>query len=1594
MKRAFTRPSLPSVACFRLLAFWLFAAAWPAFSTAQNLQVSLPDYAICLGSSDTLMPQVSGGTPPYNYAWSPAAGLSCADCENPLASPPITTMYSLTVTDQAGGEATAATQVTVLPNPATNLFATICEGETYFIGTQGYTQSGIHTQVFQSYQGCDSTVTVNLTVLPYPAVSVSPSSTSVCAGAFFPITATASGGTGSCNYQWQISTTPAGPWSNVAGNWNTPEYFPPTQGWAVGSTHYYRVIYTCPAGGLCNSNTSNVVAVTVTPQPELQVSPAVAIACIDEPVLLTAHAGGGTGACSIQWYSGPGYDGPWTPIPGATDSTYLAPTNALGAVYYIAQFSCDGLACAASFSANAAKVVTALQPGIVVNPADSIVDPGDPVTFTASTTSGSDTCAIQWQSAPLPQGPWMNIAGATDTLYTPPTDSAGTRYYRAIYNCADATEDFDFDIGVQLRIGDAHNVVQGEQFCVDVTTKSFTGVTGMRFAIEYDYTALRLLSLENIGLSGYTSHAFSSSIPGSTVGGPPGYVGVWWPNPSGPVSDTLPDGAVLFTLCFEAIADSGPIPIRFAGPPFPTWIKQSLTPQPFYRIPGTVYFGGNCYSANSNVAPLTVETPATIVIDTADFAVCIGAPVTLRADTTGSTEFCAVQWQSAPAPDGPWTDIPGADSLSYPALTDQADTSHYRAVFFCTDTGGADTSNVATVIVLEEMTLELTVVSPLCPGDLGSIQVQGDPAFGDFTFTWNTGLIIGGGSSQMGLGDLSPGLYCVTMTATNGCAEVTDCAEVIQPPPGIIVIPDIIPPSCGSSADGAITPAVTGGTPPYNYSWSTGSTILSIFNLPPGTYSLTVADADGCEQVQLFQLDPALTADAGSANAIICNDPDVELQGSASLSGPNIGYAWYAPDGTIISDQTTVVVSEAGLYRFRAANTDVAGCFSEDEVLVEDFTNVIVQDMAMTLIACNTWRLEGIVPPDYFGQIDFEWTLPGGSVTTGPAIIATESGVYQLRISIPGSGCESVVARFIDVGNDECAVISGRVVFDTNENCIAETGEDGLAGWIVRAAGIAGVFHAITGAGGDWQLSLPLGNYVLGAIPPTTSWTLCAASYPVALNTAGQAQTLDIPVRSEVICPELDVQLSTSFLRRCFANNLNVRVCNTGTEAVQAPRVTLVLDDFLEYEASQYAPESVNGQTITWVIPPLGPSGCRQFWVRVRVSCDAVLGQSHCSTITATPDSLCTPAGPAWSGASLEVLGECTGEEAVFRVRNTGTGDLTDPVQYIVIEDVVMLMQMPNTIDDLPSGSEQVFEFPANGSTWFLSVEQAPNHPFSAVVTAALEGCGTDETGAFSTGFVHQLPLQTATPASFTLCLSNIGAYDPNDKQAIPEGYGEKHFVHAGDPLHYKIRFQNTGTDTAFTVVIRDTLSPWLDITTLRAGPSSHDYRLDIAGERTLTFTFDNILLPDSTANLEASQGYVDFFIRIAEDAPIDTRIENSAGIYFDFNEPVITNTVFHTVGTDFIRGATAVFLPAAPAAEWLLMPNPAREEAWLVLKKGAPGLKTAWLYDTFGRQVLRLPFEGERCRLPLTYLTPGWYVLRLTDAGGRSLGAGRLVVK
>ncbi|MFZ1379875.1 MAG: T9SS type A sorting domain-containing protein [Saprospiraceae bacterium] len=166
-----------------------------------------------------------------------------------------------------------------------------------------------------------------------------------------------------------------------------------------------------------------------------------------------------------------------------------------------------------------------------------------------------------------------------------------------------------------------------------------------------------------------------------------------------------------------------------------------------------------------------------------------------------------------------------------------------------------------------------------------------------------------------------------------------------------------------------------------------------------------------------------------------------------------------------------------------------------------------------------------------------------------------------------------------------------------------------------------------------------------------------------------------------------------------------------------------------------------------------------------------------------------------------------------------------------------------------------------------------------------------------------------------------VASFDPNDKHVAVKGYSYN--TNKNGDLLYTIRFMNTGSDTAFSVLIKDTLSRYLDPNTIRIVHSSHPVKLTMNNLNVANFYFDQIILPDSSINFIASQGFVQFLAKPNAKFNLDVEIPNRASIYFDHNAPVGTNTaVFREYYITSTKEETST--------SYIVFPNPVNEKLHL----------------------------------------------------------------
>jgi uncharacterized repeat protein (TIGR01451 family) len=220
-----------------------------------------------------------------------------------------------------------------------------------------------------------------------------------------------------------------------------------------------------------------------------------------------------------------------------------------------------------------------------------------------------------------------------------------------------------------------------------------------------------------------------------------------------------------------------------------------------------------------------------------------------------------------------------------------------------------------------------------------------------------------------------------------------------------------------------------------------------------------------------------------------------------------------------------------------------------------------------------------------------------------------------------------------------------------------------------------------------------------------------------------------------------------------------------------------------------------------------------------------------------------------------------------------------------------------------------------------------------------------------------------------------VGALDPNDKHVSPEGS-----VPVSQTLSYQINFQNVGTAEATNVRIEDPIDADLDLASLTFGASSHvPTSLYVSGQ-TAIWEFSGINLPDSTSNEPGSHGFVTFQARPRSGLPSGQEITNSARIYFDFSQPVTTNTV-----STSIVGAGSVEADPLAAGTFSLGsigPVPARGTVRMRFHVPSQGNLSVEIYDAAGRRVRTLTEGPAR---------PGEFPLEwdARNDAGHSVGAG-----
>jgi hypothetical protein len=249
----------------------------------------------------------------------------------------------------------------------------------------------------------------------------------------------------------------------------------------------------------------------------------------------------------------------------------------------------------------------------------------------------------------------------------------------------------------------------------------------------------------------------------------------------------------------------------------------------------------------------------------------------------------------------------------------------------------------------------------------------------------------------------------------------------------------------------------------------------------------------------------------------------------------------------------------------------------------------------------------------------------------------------------------------------------------------------------------------------------------------------------------------------------------------------------------------------------------------------------------------------------------------------------------------------------------------------------------------------AVNIDDSLSFTAVITGSAAEETPADNTNTFEQIV---------------VGSFDPNDITCLEGATISPEMV--GTYVHYLIRFENTGTFPATNVVIADLIDTTkFDISTLVPIYSSHDFMVRTTNGNKTEFIFESINLPFDDAN---NDGYIAYKIKTRPNLVVGDQFSKNANIYFDYNAPIVTNTVTTTV--------TALATANFTTERFTIYPNPVNNELHISAANGVV-VQSVSIYNLLGQLVLAIgqPIDV----IDVSNLNTGNYFIKIHSENGTS---------
>ena len=700
-----------------------------------------------------------------------------------------------------------------------------------------------------------------------------------------------------------------------------------------------------------------------------------------------------------------------------------------------------------------------------------------------------------------------------------------------------------------------------------------------------------------------------------------------------------------------------------------------------------------------------------------------------------------------------------------------------------------------------------------------------------------------------------------------------------------------------------LDPSIYGGQGSnYTYLWSSGETTdkITVCAEDEGAYSLTVSDQVGCETTKtIFVNNQGLFEITLDAPQIICQDGEIQqagdeyfIQATENLNNPISSVVWDIEEGLegdpFINSNVFLIIEENSQpsfepYLITAYGTSIDGCLDTATIEVSIYPEVFLDvdisnyDCDNKLISFRATTFSTL--EDYIPQIKVYTDCQASELIFEDE---NESGIYDI-IDVD---VEDISCIYFEAFNDiNCTVNTS---FEIPELNIIEPNIEGDFEVCKGEFATFEIINADEIGMVNWSpLPISQGDEITFYFDTTTTVTF---TYFDGLNLCSESNSFTVTVLPENESPcsnPCDNPISDfQIVGQAYADNNDNGEFENGDYPLSNVQIQLEngITVFTDANGSYKLPVE-NGTISILAIINYGN------WVMDSIEINDVLVDQPCI------ENIDFGFVPIANPLDIKVAVSNSPTRCDFQpnfyitVFNDASGPFSGNVEFNYDEEVdfftseIMNIVVGDSKVTFPTGIIP----PYSSKTYFLNLDMpsgSANLPLLDFEANVYLGGDVVESYAYS----EQL-----------LC-----SYDPNDKQVHPSGLGTQSLTLKDEELNYTIRFQNTGNDTAYNVLIKDEIDPAIDLNSLRVTKSSHEVFANIE-DNTLSFNFPNIYLVDSLTDPINSQGFVSYSCKLLTPVEDSTIVENTANIFFDSNDAIVTNTTKNTMVESLCSNITTV---------------------------------------------------------------------------------------